>query len=441
MEEVAIKHRNLTKEERVLIINRLNYLHDGTKLPHGALQKVADEFFVGRWSVSRLWKRARANNLFSSPCVNSKKKRSGRHPKYNPVDISEAIANIPLSLRTTIRSTATVLGIPYQTLHLYKEKTGCTMVHSSAIKPSLDEDNKVARFMHCVDHVGANGLFKSMNHILHADEKWFYMTRVNQKYYLAQGEDTPERTTKHKGHIEKVMCLAVVGCPHYYTPAGMDLREGHQHYFDGKIGIWPVGEMGVAQRNSNNRPAGTPVWRNAKMDRNVYRDMLINLVLPAIQEKFPCHAHATVLLQQDNAPAHCLQNDPAFSAACTERQLNLQLFNQPANSPDLNINDLAFFNSLQKMQLKNPTTTSLELIETVKNAYRDYPPCKLRDAYLTLQGCMNCIMDCNGGNDYKIPHLGKARMERLGLLPTTLVASPIAVDFWNNYMVDNDEDD
>lgn len=70
-----------------------------------------------------------------------------------------------------------------------------------------------------------------MNHIIHVDEKWFYMTKVNARYYLAKGEKVPHRTTRHKGHIQKVMFLAAVARPHYYYPA----NSNEEQFFDGKI--------------------------------------------------------------------------------------------------------------------------------------------------------------------------------------------------------------
>ena len=52
--------------------------------------------------------------------------------------------------------------------------------------------------------------FKPMYNIVYIDEKWFYRTRKNQKYYLANDEDRPHREVKSKNFIEKVMFLAVV---------------------------------------------------------------------------------------------------------------------------------------------------------------------------------------------------------------------------------------
>jgi hypothetical protein len=53
--------------------------------------------------------------------------------------------------------------------------------------------------------------------------------------------------------------------------------------WDGKIGMWPVGDYSKAQRISVNRPAGARVWHNANMDFARFRMMIIDDVIPAIQ--------------------------------------------------------------------------------------------------------------------------------------------------------------
>lgn len=136
-----------------------------------------------------------------------------------------------------------------------------------------------------------------MYHILHLDEKWFYLKKVEERFYAAEDEEIPAQTTRHISHIEKVMFLSVVGRPHFFdtlVEPGEEVEGPQQQYFDGKIGIWPVGEMGVAQRTSVNRPAGAPVWSNKEMDRPFYRRMIIDLVLPAIKEKYPCHTQDVI---------------------------------------------------------------------------------------------------------------------------------------------------
>ena len=437
-------YQSLSKENRILIVNKLLLVCEDNKLPHGKIQEIANEYAVNGTTISRLWSRAwqaLQNDHNNSPGIFSRKKLCGRLPIYHSDDIAAAVRLIPLEDRQTYRDISHELNIPKTTLHRIVIETGCLSSHTSAVKPSLKPENEVDRYLFCLNHVGENGSYKCMNHIIHIDEKWFYMTKVNTRYYLAKGEKEPHRTTRHKGHIEKVMFLAAVACPHYYVARDVALQQQEQ-YFDGKIGMWPIGKMAPARRASRNRPRGTLVWQNESLDRNLYRQMMVNLVLPAIKEKFPYHTKNVVVIQQDNATAHTLRNDPAILKKIASLQMNIDYINQPPNSPDLNICDLTFFRALQTMQFREKSTTSVELIRAVLNAFEAYQPTKLRDGFLTLQGCMNCILDCNGGNDYKIPHMGKRALERQGILPTTIEASQEALDFWTQpaVLLDNDDD-
>jgi len=54
-----------------------------------------------------------------------------------------------------------------------------------------------------------------------------------------------------------------------------------------------------------------------------------------------------IWIQQDNASAHVPVDDEEFAAAVAQTGLDIRLINQPANSPDLNVLDLGFLNSLQ----------------------------------------------------------------------------------------------
>ena len=73
--------------------------------------------------------------------------------------------------------------------------------------------------------------FKLMYNPVHIDEKWFYLSKSSQRYYLAPGELCPHRKCKNKRFIKRVMFLAAVARPH--------IIEGTQQViWDGKIVIW-----------------------------------------------------------------------------------------------------------------------------------------------------------------------------------------------------------
>ena len=55
----------------------------------------------------------------------------------------------------------------------------------------------------------------------------------------------------------------------------------------------------------------------------------------------------------DNAGSHRIDNeDKDWIVAVRNSVLNIKIKNQPSNSPDLNVIDLGYFNSIQSLQKK-----------------------------------------------------------------------------------------
>jgi hypothetical protein len=148
---------------------------------------------------------------------------------------------------------------------------------------------------------------------------------------------------------------------------------------------------------------------------------MIGKVLKAIARRWPQELRGqTIYIQQDNAPSHVLEGDEEFATVVAHTGLDIQLINQPANSPDLNVLDLGFFASLQSKAYEKISRNLDELIRNVKNEFDNYDTDTLNRVFLTLQGCMIEVMKDGGGNTYKIPHMDKDRLEALGMLPKTL---------------------
>ena len=142
--------------------------------------------------------------------------------------------------------------------------------------------------MGTLDEEKLTAQFKDMYDRVDIDEKWFYLTRDNESYILTiaspddkdkEDEEEPNWKTKNKLHITKVMFLAAQARPRW-DPCW-------NAYWDGKIGMWPVGEWTPAERTSRSRPQGAPIWKNTSIDKSIYRQLLIEKVLPAIKEKWP----------------------------------------------------------------------------------------------------------------------------------------------------------
>ena len=98
--------------------------------------------------------------------------------------------------------------------------------------------------------------------------------------------------------------------------------EDGELLFDGKIGIWPIVTYEMAQHASQNHSAGTIIAKPRSLSRSVYREVLLEHVLPAIKQKWPSH-NKNIILQQDGAKAHILENDAEFMEHATTGNWNI----------------------------------------------------------------------------------------------------------------------
>ena len=177
--------------------------------------------------------------------------------------------------RSNIHKIAAKLEVSKTTVGKFV-KAGHLRPHTNAIKPLLTASNKLARMRLCLSHVQptiVDGKLKyhSMHNVVHIDEKWFYMTKATDRYYLLPDEIEPYRARKSKRFITKVMFMCAVCRP--------VIAADEQVLFDGKIGIFPFTTMEPANRNSKNRPKGTMETKPIEsMNKEVMRDCLIHKV-------------------------------------------------------------------------------------------------------------------------------------------------------------------
>lgn len=283
---------------------------------------------------------------------------------------------------------------------------------TNAFKPTIIEENKKARVLYAPSMLDPRSLphepkFLDMYNTIYIDEKWFYRTKGTQKFYLANDEEDPLRTTQSKHFIEKVMFLAAVARPRFDVEKNIT--------FDGKIGIFPFVTEKPAERSSVNRPKGTMETKVLPtVTKEVSRDYLVNKVLPAIKEKWPEEDRGRpIIIQQDNAKTHISVHDPEFVAAATSDGYDIRLTCQPPNSPDTNILDLGLFAALQSLFQKSSPRSLKDIVTKVIQAWDEYPVVRSNRVFLTHQTCMREIMRLKGEHK-KIPHIGKQAMERLG---------------------------
>ncbi|CAN0151145.1 unnamed protein product, partial [Discosporangium mesarthrocarpum] len=90
---------------------------------------------------------------------------------------------------------------------------------------------------------------------------------------------------------------------------------------------------------------------------------------------------------------------------------------QPANSPDLNVNDLGFFLSIQQLKEDIGVSSPEHLVEATIEAFDVHPPETLERVWQCLFAVLGEVLGSKGDNGYKLPHLGKENLGRTGKLP------------------------
>ena len=208
-------------------------------------------------------------------------------------------------------------------------------IHTSSLKPTLTDENKVSRMELALSFINKNVTrkFEHMEDLIHVDEKWFYLTKDGQCFIIAADKAEPYRHVQHKSFLTKIMFLCAVARPRYDT--------NKNAWFDGKIGIWPIGKWELAKQSSKKCTKGMPVWKNQCIMQDVYWEYLIQKLLPAIKQRWPTN-NRRIWLQQDGAKSHILEDNEEFKEAVDEIGLNLTVSTQSPNSPDTNILNLGF---------------------------------------------------------------------------------------------------
>jgi len=393
-------------------------------------------------TIERIWKQAKQNHIDNGiySATPQKEGKCGVKPIYPSPAIAEAVKTMPMNKRGTMRALANQLGVSTWVVQ-DKKKKGVLFPHTNSIKPHLTEHNLFTRYSYALNRVrpASNGrlYFTGAYDEVHVDEKWFNITQINKRFYLAAGEDKPHRTTRHKNFIIKVMFLAAIARPRFNRRTGACT-------FDGKIGIWPFVHRVRAQRSSTNRPAGTIETKTLNVDKKVYKEYMIEKVIPAIREKWPQqngnngnnNQIITVGLQDDNATPHSLKNDLEWECLLVDpnERIQIEKREQPANSPDTNCDDLGFFRALQLDTWAQTLATTIDgLCENVAKAFSDYDTKQLNRIWLTHASVCDRIICCNGNNNFDIPHMSKAKLERAGALPSLLPLSSTAIEHYNAF--------
>ncbi|XP_047942997.1 uncharacterized protein LOC125189809 [Salvia hispanica] len=378
METTQRDTRTIGVDTKNLIAQSLLQQSYSGHLRHGALIKAAQQFGVCKKTVHRIWAKAKEQMERGVPVNVRDRVRGYNHKDKMQLDDNK-VRQLSMLERSTIRKMARKLEISKSTLGRMK-KEGLIRPHTSAVKPILTDLNKLARLrwsLSQIQPIRIDGKLKynTMHNVVHIDEKWFYMTKSSDRYYLLPDEDEPYRSC-----------------------------------------IFPFTTMEPAKRNSKNRAKGTMETKPIQsVNKAITRDCIIQKIIPAIKSKWPPNVCKEILIQQDNAKPHISPTDSEFQAIANKDGFKFQIICQPPN-----VLDLGFFTAIQSLQDDKIAKGVDDLVNNVYSSFEELSPHTLNNVFLSLQGCLLEIMKVHGGNGYKLPHMKKARLSRLDSLPITL---------------------
>jgi len=355
--------------------------------------------------------------------LKSKKKGHVGRKKLDKDEVISALKSVPVRQRRTFRHASKSTGFS-QTAIWNAVKRGDIKRRSCGLRPRLTEKNKRERLEFCLNFIDPETRkFQTMHDRIHVDEKWFYLKEGKLSAILAPDEDMPYRCVQSKRFITKIMFLCAVARPRF--------DKFGKVLFDGKIGFWGFTEEVEAQRSSKNRPKGTKELKPVNVNQKIYRDMIVQNLLPAIKSKWPAR-RSCIYVQQDGAPAHVADTDVEVMVNGNRYSWDINLHTQPPNSPDFNVLDLGLFRSLQSTTWDTEISDIRDIVKTAEDAYKKLDPHVLNDTFLSLQKHMESAMLDGGGNNFKEPHMDKDRRRRAGedieVLRCSESAYKIAID-------------
>ncbi|CAM9343508.1 unnamed protein product [Discosporangium mesarthrocarpum] len=225
--------------------------------------------------------------------------------------------------------------------------------------------------------------------------------------YLHPEEKAPKPLrAQNKRFITKVMFFAAVARPRM-------ISDGV--WLDGKIGIWPIADTVAAIHSSKYRKKGTMMLKSATVNAEIYKELMIDKVIAAIKARMPGPPGHTIFVQQDGAKSHT--GGGVMEAIQAKAGDSIILETQPANSPDLNVNDLGYFYSMQQLKEDVGVSSAEDLVEATVEAFGVYPRETLERVWQSLFAVLGEVLGSKGDNSYKLPHLGKENLSRAGKLP------------------------
>ena len=304
------------------------------------------------------------------------------------------------------------------------------------MKPAIDSriwlsmDDRAARLHYCLDQVNVVGhppMYQNMYNRLHLQQSSLYLIQEGkQNHTISFREPTCIQNQK----VTKLVLLSVVGRPR-------SLNSGAE-VWDGKVGVF-----GYAVRtiNSHERLTGKKGKRHKAgkhskpkiTEGQKFRRIMLDRIIPAIKQRCPASMQQDVIeIEESGSAKRLVQEYAEFDAKARKIGVDMVMYRQPENSPELNVVNLGLIDAIRSGCCKEGSQVSdiMDLISLVSKSFWGYPLKELNSRFLLQQKVMNEIFRMDGNNRFSLEELSRDLSCRDGTLPDVLQVMPCAQTWW-----------
>lgn len=333
---------NLSKEDKMILLlhyERLLVKMGKVEPEYSTVKELCQAFNINKNYVKNL-----RDNYFERGTI-ARKEGSGRPYVDNYEERVEAVTNAirkrrsssicDISKDTEIPTTSVQRIIKNEQFRLVPRRT-C---------PLLTVDQKNKRLKWCRLY-----RYNKWDTYVDIDEKWFELYSFNHERYRENSPRT-KLSVISKANIPKIMVITAVAKPN------------SENNFNGLIGIWRIQTDHEAQRSSKNHTKGDVYKVDCTMTSAIFYELMYNEVMPIVSNKM--NWCKNVFIQMDNARPHVGKNNVQKLNDFGDSLIpTVTVTNQPTQSPDLNINDIGLFHSLNK-RIQKSMCNNLDALWTV----------------------------------------------------------------------------
>lgn len=332
---MSVKYRIYNSSQKVQIMAyRTQLLQQAATPPGGIVAAVQKRFPMSKKQYHKIL------NTFNKSGNFSRKSGSGRPRKFTSLmDTDLKKQTQEAHYKGSYRGITAKFNknkedherVSMPTLYRHIKHNGWRVVKRQT-KPLLTPGQVQARYEWCSKRV-----HERTKVTVDLDETWVFGLELSGGLKMPPGVEPPAEPIHNKRYIDKIMMLSAIAEPN------------EKHNFDGKVCFTRISETVEAKRRSQDHDRGDFYEKDCTMTAPKFLEMMKADVIPAISGKMSWAKK--VWVQIDNAPPHVGKNGlQLLNDYCQDlTHPQVEFFTQPAKSPDLNANDLGFFNSIKKL--------------------------------------------------------------------------------------------